>query len=104
MLEPAVACLLCTLLCDIVHLQKEIVKKKKKNARRDDVGNLVHLGYLSCSLSLMALLSLEFSVFVGDLSSEVDDYQLHQFFLKKYPSCKGGKVVSDQYGNSRYER
>uniref|UniRef100_A0A674DR66 tRNA selenocysteine-associated protein 1 n=1 Tax=Salmo trutta TaxID=8032 RepID=A0A674DR66_SALTR len=44
---------------------------------------------------------LEFSVFVGDLSSEVDDYQLHQFFLKKYPSCKGGKVVSDQYGNSR---
>uniref|UniRef100_A0A674BSB9 tRNA selenocysteine-associated protein 1 n=1 Tax=Salmo trutta TaxID=8032 RepID=A0A674BSB9_SALTR len=43
----------------------------------------------------------EFSVFVGDLSSEVDDYQLHQFFLKKYPSCKGGKVVSDQYGNSR---
>lgn len=56
------------------------------------------------SVPLMALLSLEFSVFVGDLSSEVDDYQLHQFFLKKYPSCKGGKVVSDQYGNSRYER
>lgn len=45
----------------------------------------------------------EFSVFVGDLTSEVDDYQLHQFFLKKYPSCKGAKVVTDPYGNSKYE-
>ncbi|KAF5906063.1 tRNA selenocysteine 1-associated protein 1-like [Clarias magur] len=43
----------------------------------------------------------EFSVFVGDLTPEVDDYQLHQFFLKKYPSCKGGKVVTDPYGNSK---
>ncbi|XP_016386433.1 tRNA selenocysteine 1-associated protein 1-like isoform X1 [Sinocyclocheilus rhinocerous] len=43
----------------------------------------------------------EFSVFVGDLTSEVDDYQLHQFFLKKFPSCKGAKVVTDPYGNSR---
>uniref|UniRef100_A0A8C6X077 tRNA selenocysteine-associated protein 1 n=1 Tax=Neogobius melanostomus TaxID=47308 RepID=A0A8C6X077_9GOBI len=42
----------------------------------------------------------EFSVFVGDLASEVDDYQLHQAF-KKYPSCKGAKVVTDQYGYSR---
>ncbi|XP_028283672.1 tRNA selenocysteine 1-associated protein 1-like isoform X2 [Parambassis ranga] len=42
----------------------------------------------------------EFSVFVGDLASEVDDYQLHQVF-KKYPSCKGAKVVTDQYGYSR---
>ncbi|CAL8321881.1 unnamed protein product [Arctogadus glacialis] len=42
----------------------------------------------------------EFSVFVGDLSSDVDDFQLHQVF-KKYPSCKGAKVVTDQYGNSR---
>ncbi|KAM4624330.1 tRNA selenocysteine 1-associated protein 1-like isoform 2-T2 [Polymixia lowei] len=42
----------------------------------------------------------EFSVFVGDLSTEVEDYQLHQVF-KKYPSCKGAKVVTDQYGNSR---
>ena len=46
--------------------------------------------------------SPEFSVFVGDLSSEVDDYQLHQFFSKKYPSGKGAKVVTDQFGNSRY--
>ncbi len=43
----------------------------------------------------------EFSVFVGDLASEVDDFQLHQVF-KKYLSCKGAKVVTDQYGYSRY--
>uniref|UniRef100_H3C490 tRNA selenocysteine-associated protein 1 n=1 Tax=Tetraodon nigroviridis TaxID=99883 RepID=H3C490_TETNG len=42
----------------------------------------------------------EFSVFVGDLASDVDDFQLHQVF-KKYPSCKGTKVVTDQYGYSR---
>uniref|UniRef100_A0AAV2JW13 tRNA selenocysteine-associated protein 1 n=1 Tax=Knipowitschia caucasica TaxID=637954 RepID=A0AAV2JW13_KNICA len=45
----------------------------------------------------------EFSVFVGDLASEVDDYQLHQAF-KKYPSCKGAKVVTDQYGYSRLSK
>lgn len=43
----------------------------------------------------------EFSVFVGDLASDVDDFHLHQVF-KKYPSCKGAKVVTDQYGYSRY--
>lgn len=43
----------------------------------------------------------EFSVFVGDLASEVDDFQLLQVF-KKFPSCKGAKVVTDQYGYSRY--
>ncbi|KAI1902159.1 hypothetical protein AGOR_G00041830 [Albula goreensis] len=43
----------------------------------------------------------EYSIFVGDLSSEVDDAQLHQFFAKKYTSCKSGKVVTDPYGNSR---
>ncbi|KAM4556594.1 tRNA selenocysteine 1-associated protein 1-like [Fundulus diaphanus] len=42
----------------------------------------------------------EFSVFVGDVASEVDDFQLHQVF-KKYPSCKGAKVVTDQYGYSK---
>lgn len=46
----------------------------------------------------------EFSVFVGDLTSEVDDYQLHQFFLKKFPSCKGGKVVTDPFGNSKVSK
>ncbi|XP_023682085.1 tRNA selenocysteine 1-associated protein 1-like [Paramormyrops kingsleyae] len=43
----------------------------------------------------------EYSVFVGDLTPEVDDFQLHQFFMKKYSTCKAGKVVTDQYGNSR---
>ncbi|XP_061695431.1 tRNA selenocysteine 1-associated protein 1-like isoform X2 [Syngnathoides biaculeatus] len=42
----------------------------------------------------------DFSVFVGDLASEVDDFQLHQVF-KSFPSCKGAKVVTDQYGYSR---
>ncbi|TDH06334.1 hypothetical protein EPR50_G00130830 [Perca flavescens] len=45
----------------------------------------------------------EYSVFVGDLASEVDDFQLHQVF-KKYPSCKGAKVVTDQYGYSRLSK
>lgn len=40
-------------------------------------------------------------MFVGDLASEVDDFQLLQVF-KKYTSCKGAKVVTDQYGYSRY--
>uniref|UniRef100_W5N6H4 tRNA selenocysteine-associated protein 1 n=1 Tax=Lepisosteus oculatus TaxID=7918 RepID=W5N6H4_LEPOC len=43
----------------------------------------------------------EYSVFVGDLTPEIDDFQLYEFFVKKYPSCKGGKVVTDQFGNSR---
>lgn len=43
----------------------------------------------------------EFSVFVGDLASDMNEFQLHQVF-KKYPSCKGAKVVTDQYGYSRW--
>lgn len=41
-------------------------------------------------------------MFVGDLASDVEDFQLQQVF-KKYPSCKGAKVVTDQYGYSRYD-
>lgn len=52
-------------------------------------------------IQMFPTLRPEFSVFVGDLASEVDDFQLHQVF-KKYPSCKGAKVVTDQYGYSRY--
>lgn len=54
-------------------------------------------------VSFTFFLSPEFSVFVGDLTSEVDDFQLLQFFQKKFPSCKGAKVVTDPYGNSRYD-
>ncbi|XP_038653053.1 tRNA selenocysteine 1-associated protein 1-like [Scyliorhinus torazame] len=43
----------------------------------------------------------EYSIFVGDLSSEVDDFHLYDYFVKKYPSCRGGKVVTDTSGNSR---
>ncbi|XP_033848166.1 tRNA selenocysteine 1-associated protein 1-like [Acipenser ruthenus] len=43
----------------------------------------------------------EYSVFVGDLTPEIDDFQLYEFFVKKYASCKGGKVVTDPFGNSR---
>ncbi|XP_035287001.1 tRNA selenocysteine 1-associated protein 1-like isoform X1 [Anguilla rostrata] len=43
----------------------------------------------------------EYSIFVGDLSPDVDDQQLHEFFAKKYASCKSGKVVTDPSGISR---
>ncbi|MBN3291289.1 TSAP1 protein, partial [Polypterus senegalus] len=43
----------------------------------------------------------EYSVFVGDLTSDVDDGMLYEFFLSRYPSCRGGKVVLDHLGNSR---
>lgn len=43
----------------------------------------------------------DYSIFVGDLTPEVDDQQLHDFFAKKYTSCKSGKVVTDHSGNSR---
>lgn len=46
-------------------------------------------------------LTPDYSIFVGDLSPEVDDFQLYYFFLSKYPSCRGGKVVTDTLGNSR---
>ncbi|KAJ1200519.1 hypothetical protein NDU88_004342 [Pleurodeles waltl] len=46
-------------------------------------------------------LTPDYSIFVGDLSLEVDDFQLYYFFLSKYPSCRGGKVVTDTLGNSR---
>lgn len=63
---------------------------------------MIPLYPLTFCLSFSFLSRPEYSVFVGDLASEVDDYQLHQVF-KKYPSCKGAKVVTDQYGNSRYD-
>lgn len=43
----------------------------------------------------------EYSIFVGDLSPEVTDYALQEFFQRKFPSCKAAKVVLDTAGNSR---
>lgn len=40
----------------------------------------------------------EFSLWVGDLSSEVDDYNLYRVFSEKYPSIKSAKVILDETG------
>ncbi|XP_033105207.1 tRNA selenocysteine 1-associated protein 1-like [Anneissia japonica] len=40
----------------------------------------------------------EFSIFVGDLSPEVDDLMLHDFFAERYKDVKGAKVVLDDQG------
>ncbi|XP_041069636.1 tRNA selenocysteine 1-associated protein 1-like isoform X3 [Carcharodon carcharias] len=45
--------------------------------------------------------SPEYSLFVGDLTPEVDDGMLYEFFVEKYPTCRGGKVVLDTLGNSK---
>lgn len=43
----------------------------------------------------------EFSVWVGDLSSEVDDYNLYRVFSNKYSSIKTAKVILDSSGFSK---
>ncbi|XP_061386616.1 tRNA selenocysteine 1-associated protein 1 [Musca vetustissima] len=43
----------------------------------------------------------EFSVWVGDLSSDVDDYQLYKAFSSKYTSIKTAKVIIDSSGFSK---
>lgn len=45
--------------------------------------------------------SPEFSIFVGDLSAEVENHHLYNFFLQKYSSCMSGKVITDLSGISR---
>lgn len=43
----------------------------------------------------------EFSVWVGDLSSDVDDYSLYRAFSSKYSSIKTAKVILDSSGFSK---
>lgn len=43
----------------------------------------------------------EFSVWVGDLSPEVDDYNLYRVFSNKYSSIKTAKVILDTSGFSK---
>lgn len=43
----------------------------------------------------------EFSIFVGDLTPDVTDATLMEFFHSHYPSCKAAKVVIDNTGVSR---
>ncbi|KAG6392325.1 hypothetical protein SASPL_146542 [Salvia splendens] len=38
----------------------------------------------------------EYTVFVGDLASDVTDYMLQETFRANYPSVKGAKVVTDR--------
>ena len=43
----------------------------------------------------------EYSIFVGDLTDDVDDFSLYETFQKRYSSCKGAKVVLGNGGISR---
>lgn len=43
----------------------------------------------------------EFSVWVGDLSPEVDDYSLYKAFATKYNSIRSAKVILDSNGFSK---
>jgi len=43
----------------------------------------------------------EYSIFVGDLTEDVDDYDLYKTFRDRYPSTKGAKVVLEPNGDSR---
>eukprot|EP00116_Pleurobrachia_bachei_P002933 sb/3463195/ len=41
------------------------------------------------------------SVYVGDLSQDVDDNAMFKFFASSYPSCRGAKVVTGFDGGSK---
>ncbi|NWJ08283.1 TSP1L protein, partial [Crypturellus undulatus] len=43
----------------------------------------------------------DYSIFVGELTPEVDDFQLYDYFLKRYPSCLDCKIATDLLGYSR---
>jgi len=41
------------------------------------------------------------SIWVGDLSPEVDDYQMYKFFSVRFPSVKSARVMLDENGFSK---
>ncbi|KAL5021230.1 hypothetical protein ScPMuIL_000385 [Solemya velum] len=43
----------------------------------------------------------EYSLYVGDLSDDVDDYILYYAFARRYRSCRSAKVVLEQNGHSK---
>ncbi|XP_031333787.1 tRNA selenocysteine 1-associated protein 1-like isoform X2 [Photinus pyralis] len=47
------------------------------------------------------LVDREFSVWVGDLSSDVDNYNLYKIFSSKYNTVKAAKVILDNGGFSK---
>jgi len=46
--------------------------------------------------------SPSYSIFVGDLDSSVTDDKLEDFFLKRYRSVKGAKIMYEEGGVSRW--
>lgn len=44
--------------------------------------------------------SPEYSIFVGDLASEVTEFQLLQLFQYRYSSCKSAKIMTDPQTNT----
>lgn len=59
------------------------------------------LNSATTSQNKVLLAEREFSVWVGDLSSDVDDYNLYRVFSAKYQSIKTAKVIMDDSGFSR---
>ena len=76
-----------------------MVKKKDVNNSSQKI-QAKHLKNLNlCLPNLYKIINIhiflcfrrEFSLFVGDLSDEVDDFILFRAFVKKYPSCQTAK-------------
>ena len=42
-----------------------------------------------------------FSIWVGDISPAVDDYQVFRFFSARFPSVKSARVMLDETGRSK---
>lgn len=59
------------------------------------------LNSASSQNKMVAPIDREFSVWVGDLSAEVDDYSLYRAFASKYNSIRSAKVILDGNGFSK---